>query len=258
MEGRKLLVSLVLLICMFFAGSSSFAAYGEPWSGTAARSSSGKRILFIGHSKFYWHDMPKMLASMMNGRPITIGYVFGNSYSLEDHWRSQLAVKEIRSARPKWDYVVLIDQTGVPQERKAVFERFAKLFDNEIRRAGARTILVESYTDEVKDYEERHKVMMDWSKKLNIPVAPVGTAWNIVRTKYPNVSLYAPDGHHPSVKGTYLMSYFFYCYLLRQPPYDLSPKLDYADEKTGSTVVFPSLTECKNVQAAVLEALKTK
>ena len=258
MNFKVFVVSIMLLLSLVSLAPATFAAYGAPWSGTAVRSSTGKRILFIGHSKFYWHDMPKMLASMARSRPLTIGYVFGNAYSLEDHWRNQLAVKEIRSARPGWDYVVLIEQTNAPKEKAAVYERYVKLFDSEVRRAGGKTVLVESYTDEVKDYEARHKVMMDWSKKLNLPVANAGTAWNIVRTKYPGISLYETDGHHPNIRGTYLMACYFYCYLLKEPLTRLTLRLDYSDKNAGTSVVFQSLTDCKNVHAAVLESLKAK
>lgn len=248
---------LSLLLHLSFLALPSYAAAGAPWTGCVKNSGTGTRILFIGHSKFYWHDMPKMLASMTQSRPMKISYVFGNSYALEDHWNTKLALKVIQNERPAWDYVVFIEKTKVPRVRPEKFEKYVKLFDKEVRRSGARTILVESYTDDVSRYKRRHEVMNDWSKKLGLPVVPVATAWNEVRTKYPKIKLYAPDGHHPSIQGTYLMNCVFYSYFLRQSPLSLPSRLNYTDRRTGSSQVFRSNSDCRAVQTAAYNAVRS-
>lgn len=252
----KVTILLSLVVCFSTFPPVVSAMAGEPWTQCVKKSSSGIRVLFVGHSKFYWHDMPKMLAGMARRQPVTISYVFGDAYSLEDHWRKGVARKVILSQRPNWDYVVFIEKTNRPKNRPELFEKYVKLFDKTVKSVGAKTILVESYTDEVSRYQARHETMKNWHKKLGLPVVPVATAWNEVRTKYPRIQLYAPDGHHPNVAGTYLMSCMFYSYLLRQSPYNLSSRLSYTDKKTGSTIVFKSQTDCRNVQNAVSQALK--
>ena len=49
-------------------------------------------------------------------------------------------------------------------------------------------------------------------------VAPVGVAWKYVRDTYPTINLYAGDGSHPSLEGTYLAACTFYASVFRKSP----------------------------------------
>ncbi|MBK9629341.1 MAG: hypothetical protein IPO56_17065 [Flavobacteriales bacterium] len=46
--------------------------------------------------------------------------------------------------------------------------------------------------------------------------APVGVAWKQVRDTHPLINLYAADGSHPSVEGTYLAACVFYCTIFQE------------------------------------------
>ena len=49
-------------------------------------------------------------------------------------------------------------------------------------------------------------------------VAPCGRAWERCNDQYPLVNLYAGDGYHSNVIGTYLTSCVFYAALFQQSP----------------------------------------
>ncbi len=46
--------------------------------------------------------------------------------------------------------------------------------------------------------------------ELNLPIAPVGVAWQTVVTEYPNIQLWDSDGTHPSLAGSFLAACVFY------------------------------------------------
>ena len=49
-------------------------------------------------------------------------------------------------------------------------------------------------------------------------VSAVGSAWKYVRDNHPTIGLYAGDGSHPSVEGSYLAACTFYASLFRKSP----------------------------------------
>jgi len=50
----------------------------------------------------------------------------------------------------------------------------------------------------------------------NASVSPVGVAWKYVRDFYPAINLYAGDGSHPSLEGSYLAACTFYSSLFQK------------------------------------------
>lgn len=54
--------------------------------------------------------------------------------------------------------------------------------------------------------------------RLHVPVAPVGIAWQRALASAPGVALWAPDGSHPSVAGTYLAACVIYATLYGHSP----------------------------------------
>ena len=60
------------------------------------------------------------------------------------------------------------------------------------------------------------------AQELNVPVAPVGFTWYVVRHDHPDIDLWQADGSHPSLAGTYLAACVFYASIFRQSPEGLS------------------------------------
>ena len=62
-----------------------------------------------------------------------------NGATLEDHWKRGLALQRIREGN--WDYIVLQDHSEGPTLQKNDFIKYATLLDQEIKKAGAKTLL---------------------------------------------------------------------------------------------------------------------
>jgi hypothetical protein len=54
--------------------------------------------------------------------------------------------------------------------------------------------------------------------ELGVPVAPVGSAWEQVRLRNPEIDLWQADGSHPNRQGTYLAACVFYIVIFRESP----------------------------------------
>lgn len=59
----------------------------------------------------------------------------------------------------------------------------------------------------------RYRMMADSNNAL---LSPVGAVRHYIRTNYPSIELYQPDGSHPSVAGTYAAACSFYTTLFRK------------------------------------------
>ena len=52
----------------------------------------------------------------------------------------------------------------------------------------------------------------------NSYVSPVGFVWNYIRNNYPQINLYAGDGSHPNIKGSYVAAITFYTMIFKKDP----------------------------------------
>lgn len=58
---------------------------------------------------------------------------------------------------------------------------------------------------------------MRFADSVQGSVSPVGMVWKHVRDNYPAIQLYAGDGSHPSLEGSYLAACTFYASIFRKP-----------------------------------------
>jgi hypothetical protein len=49
-------------------------------------------------------------------------------------------------------------------------------------------------------------------------MSPVGPVWRYIRNQFPNLNLYAPDGSHPSLAGSYAAACTFYTMIFKKDP----------------------------------------
>jgi hypothetical protein len=59
---------------------------------------------------------------------------------------------------------------------------------------------------------------MRMADSTDASVSPVGSAWKYVRDNNPGINLYAGDGSHPSIQGSYLAACVFYASIYRKTP----------------------------------------
>jgi hypothetical protein len=170
------------------------------------------RVLFIGNSMTYDNGMPNTLASLAAGfgpRAIEVAEATLPAATLKRHWegRARDRLKE------GWDYVVL-------QPRSADGpDEYVRLFDAEIRAAGAKTVLFNTWLRKSQD-DRRPAMDASYARvagELGAILAPVGPAWDKFAAKHGASTLYARDNHHASPTGSYVAACVFYSAIFGKP-----------------------------------------
>ena len=131
-----------------------------------------------------------------------------------------------------WDFVVLQEIYTASQ---VDFETYAALFDDEVRRAGSRTVLfatasVTHHYNPAYQYPGSFRRLNDmqiaFGRERGIPTAAAGYAW--MRYLDGNVSeerlldLYDEDRGHPGIKGSYIYACLLYAVLTGLTPSGLT------------------------------------
>jgi hypothetical protein len=180
------------------------------------------RILFIGNSYVYYHDLPQLLrkvaAASGVSRPVETEAVTFAGASLEMHWNS--AKSHAYLTNKKWDYVVLQEQSTLPITDPEKVHRYIRLFDEEIRRAGAKTVLYLTWAHATAPETQAvlNKTYRSIAQEIGARVAPVGPAWAIALRESPALALYDSDNSHPKIAGSYLAAYVFHFVLFNKAP----------------------------------------
>ncbi|MFW6201611.1 MAG: SGNH/GDSL hydrolase family protein [Gemmatimonadota bacterium] len=203
------------------------------------------RVLFVGNSYTYVNNLPEMIERLAaaDSLPSVIetGRIAAGGATLERHWEEGRAVDSIRTGR--WDVVVLQEQStlgmrlidGRPTVNDpATFFDYARRFDREIRRAGARTVLFLPWS---RAYSPEHQPALTYAymtigRELDATVVPVGLAWRRALDRMPDASLYMSDRSHPAPAGSYLAAATFYAALLDRDPTGLTARV------TGRPIPF--------------------
>jgi len=184
------------------------------------------RILFIGNSHTYRHDVPATLVRLAGAAEpaaaVTVETRFGEGASLAWHWGNPETVQVI--GRGKWDYVVLQERSGGPIEDRLSMEKHALLLDRRIRDAGARTILYMTWPRRDKP-EMQGTIAAAYcglQARTGALLAPVGFVWARCRSTFPDLDLHDPDGRHANVLGAYLSACTFFALIFRRSPEGLA------------------------------------
>jgi hypothetical protein len=111
------------------------------------------------------------------------------------------------------------------------FYDYAGKFDEEIRKIGAHTVLYmpQGYKRKMdpqltaEDYAEIYGKL---GEELGAKVAPAALAWQRSIQQRPDLELFAPDGEHANLHGTYLSLCVIYATIFERSPVGLSYHYD--------------------------------
>lgn len=193
------------------------------------------KVLFIGNSYTAVNNLPQLVADVANsaGDAITFQSNIPGGATFQMHC-SNASMSYIQQGG--WDYVVLQEQSQLPsfpisQVVQEVFPYAAQLNDSiEKYSPCAETVFYMTWGRETGDpqwapistYEGmddslyvRYMMMAEDNQAI---VSPVGRVWRYIRTNYPSLQLYDPDGSHPSYLGSYAAACTFYTVLFRKDP----------------------------------------
>ncbi|NBO18674.1 MAG: hypothetical protein EBV03_05480 [Proteobacteria bacterium] len=193
------------------------------------------RVLFIGNSYTFYNNLPGMLLKIAESDPdntirFTVQSVTEGGIGLKELWERGNAYNAIQAG--PWDYVVLQEQSfwAMFPESVITTTKMARLFDEQIRLAQSRTLLVTTwprqpgshwYTDGQTSFLRSPEYMLhqfdiktqELSERLGgAVVIPVGDYWLAALGQHPDIPLYIADGTHPSPAGTYLAALVYYRY----------------------------------------------
>jgi hypothetical protein len=176
------------------------------------------RILFIGNSLTYANDLPGMVCTLARaaGRKVVCESVAKPDYGLEEHWNDREARQAIARG---WDVVVLQQGPSALPESRRLLVAYAKRFDAEIRKAGARTALYMVWPSQSRrgDFNGVSQSYTAAAKAVNGLLLPAGDAWRAAWAIDATLPLYGPDGFHPSPAGSYLAALVIYEQLFGEP-----------------------------------------
>ena len=196
-------------------------------------------VLFIGNSYTAVNNLPGMLVEVAKSTNDIINTASntpgGCTFQLHTTNNSVDMI-----AKGNWNYVVLQEQSQLPALDSVTFFTqsypYAKQLDSLIVLSNkhCETIFYMTWGRENGDNEycqvfppvctyegmdsllyERYMMM---AEDNNAIVSPVGAVWHELRKSYPEIELYASDGSHPSLSGSYAAACAFYTVILRKDP----------------------------------------
>jgi len=199
-----------------------------------------KRVLFLGNSYTGVNNLPlliKNIALSTNDTLIVDSNTPGG-YTLQGHSTNTTSQSKLMAGN--WDFVVLQEQSQLPsfphdQVEVEVFP-YAKFLDSVINQYSpcAETVFYRTWGRKNGDASNcstwspvctyngmdslLHLRYLQMASDNNALVSPVGVVWKYLRTTHPEIELYASDGSHPSVAGSYAAACSFYSVILRKNP----------------------------------------
>jgi len=215
-------LTVLFLLCAAASLVSCAGPVDEPAS--PAPQQVPARVLFIGNSYTYCHDMPDVVSRLAaaSDPPMTVEtdrYTKGG-YSFARHWTDGGAVKKIREGG--WDVVVLQDKSTGPvnQPGPASMKTHARLLHEEIEKVGARTVFYMTWARQhiPEMIEPLAKHYNEIAEELGAGVAPVGRAWQAAFAAKPGLILHVKDRSHPNQHGSYLAACVFHATLTGRDP----------------------------------------
>ncbi len=173
------------------------------------------RILFLGNSFTYFHDLPDMVAEILQAE--VKGNLCGGAYLHQhiDPADELCAITSKLLTEEKWDYVVLQDQSQGPITHPEEFRCAVAALSEMIRAAGGTPVLYETWAyEEGSDtlastgmtFSEMQQRLSDGYRDAaeanHTLLAPVGQVFAEARKM---AQLYdAADHYHPSLAGSRL------------------------------------------------------
>lgn len=190
-------------------------------------------VLFIGNSYTSVNNLPSVtqLLSESLGKQLTIGSKTNGGFSLQAH--SNDAQTYTAMHQNEWDVVVLQAQSQEPsfpydQVNTETIPYAIRLADSVYAINPCSNVLFymtwgrengDPQWDSIATFEgmnqRLYNAYMRMADSTDAMVAAVGAVWNYVRDNHPAIQLYAADGSHPSLAGTYLAACTFYTSLFQ-------------------------------------------
>ena len=183
------------------------------------------RLLFVGNSFTYYNggleNHVKQLAKSANPpRRITCDRTTKGGATLKVLHEQKWLHDQMRAGG--YDLVILQeDMPELTEHSVTPFFEQARLFEQEIRQLGSKTVLFMAWPYErlnwvtLEQIAQAHRAI---GKELGVPVAPVGIAFQRAMKERPELAMLGRDKEHESIHGTYLAANVIYATIFGQNP----------------------------------------
>ncbi len=215
-------------------GVSQRGRSGMP--GACVANASCTRVLFIGDSLTFVNDLPATFADLAwaGGHRVDTRTLASSGETLAGHVADTTTASTIRSEH--WNTVVLQDQSENPSlayYRQSEMYPAATRLVAIIRQDDAQPLLFLTWAHQtgwpqadLSDYTTMQAAVDQGYRgiaaELDVPMAPIGEAWQSVVSHDKDAALWQSDGVHPTLAGTYLAACVFYATIFEQSPVGLS------------------------------------
>jgi len=218
---------------------------------SVASSAKAPRILFVGNSLTFCNMAPnavsKIAAGLTKESPQVMQVVFPN-YTLEDHYKKGRYQTLLR--KQKFDYVVLQEQSYRSLSGTASTIEYGEKMAQLARQSGAKVFLFEIWADRnrLDDQSKIDSNAMLVASKIGAQLVRIGDAFFYTRSRFPDIELYAEDGHHPSPYGSYLASCVLFHSLYNRTSMGAPVSFDYNFGFFNFPVIVVSPTTATKLQ----------
>ena len=228
-------------------------------------------VLFIGNSYLSVNNLPQMVQGLTNslGDNILIDSKMNGGFTFQSHANDATTYDKIHS-KP-WNFVVLQGQSQEPsfpydQVNQQSLPYAQQISDSVYASNGCSQVnyymtwgrqVGDPQWDSINTFDKMNTRLRNAYLRIadstNASVSPVGVAWKYVRDNYPAINLYAGDGSHPSLEGSYLAACTFYSSLFQKSSVGasytagLNPQICAILQQVASSVVLDSIPTWKLV-----------
>jgi|GEM_PF-1684821 len=186
------------------------------------------RILFIGNSHTFFHDMPHMLRLMAASRGVEVWPVQNTSGFKGLEWHATQPDVRFNILFGGYDVIVLQHRAHPFPGVESLLAGAAQLMPY-VERSGARAVAYMTWSE--LDNPQGQAAMCDAYEALcaeypGMQLCPVGRVWQAVRREAPELPLYHTDGKHAGPLGAYLAAACFFRLITGQKAAGLPHHLD--------------------------------
>jgi hypothetical protein len=190
------------------------------------------RVLFIGNSFTYYHNMPRLVEAIAANQPgpvIRATMVAIGGATLQMHWNDTTTRRTIRGG--PWDWVVFNEHSAFGEaylvdghfriHGSSGFADYASRFATEARAVHAQPAFIGHWADReapARDQQALDSSFIAITRGLHATLIPASLGWRAIRSTHPEIELYDPDHHHPSEAGSYLLASLVYATLTHRIP----------------------------------------
>lgn len=215
-----------LTLALLLAGGAVTVACST--SALAPRVTGSTRVLFIGNSLTYVHDVPSLVQSIarqVNDTGLVTAYVAFPDFALEDHWNEGTAGRALKGQ--SWEFVVMQQgPSSLPANREHL-AHWSRTFAPVIRAAGATPVLYQVWP-QIGRRADAPAVLVSYAnaaREVGGRLAAAGAAWDSVLAMNEPLAVYSSDGLHASPYGAWLAAVVLYATLREVDPLTLPAAL---------------------------------